>query len=799
MRPANLDAFLVAAGGGCRPAGFVLARRRAWPLGFVALLPWLLLLERQPSWAASLRWAWLLSVVFTAAVFPWFGFAIGRYTGWGEAAGLGVLLLLAPLFQPQLIAFVLLRFWLHRRGLAGVAALAWVGVEWLVPKLLGDTLGHGLYPAVWLRQAADLGGAAGLTLLLLWSNEALRVGLQRRADGPRAWGRPLLLTLLPGLLLAGYGALLLSRAAPAPGQSLRIGLVQANIADLEARRRAQGSHAVVREPLDTHFAMSFDAIERQGADAVLWSETVYPTPFGNPRSAAGAELDAEILATVAAAGRPFVFGSYELDSDGKEYNAAVFLDPRQGLLGHYRKTRLFPFTEQVPAGLDGPLIRRWLPWAGNWQAGNGPRLMPLRLKDGSELPVQALICRDDVDPGLAIAAARLGARALLTMSNDAWFSEYPVGAELHQAVAAFRSIETRLPQFRVTTNGYSAVIDATGRVHAGALMNERALVVGSLPVPPPPRTLMVWWGDWVGGAALGLLGLLLAWRAWPRRWLRPPPAPVGLPPRALLLPTWARIAAGLLRGLARAGLLGLGAALLLDENLRGQTLAQLRAFAALVLAPELIALCLLAAYRVRLSLAADQLLLSRGAQQLALPLQALQAVQAWRLPLPLPGATLLLQGGARWRLAGIEPARLAMALAAAGGPAAVTPPYAQARVAGAPGWPSAAWAKFVVLPLLLALPAFQLHQQIAYGAWLGEVYSHGLRAYLLAFAIWWAAWALGVALLAAVLRLVIELGTWASLRWRPAQAAVVRWGLERAALGLLYLGLPVWLAVRGLG
>jgi apolipoprotein N-acyltransferase len=32
-----------------------------------------------------------------------------------------------------------------------------------------------------------------------------------------------------------------------------------------------------------------------------------------------------------------------------------------------------------------------------------------------------------------------------------------------------RSVETRLPQFRVTTNGYSAVIDATGAVRAGAL------------------------------------------------------------------------------------------------------------------------------------------------------------------------------------------------------------------------------------------------------------------------------------------------------------------------------------------
>jgi len=41
------------------------------------------------------------------------------------------------------------------------------------------------------------------------------------------------------------------------------------------------------------------------------------------------------------------------------------------------------------------------------------------------------------------------------------FHFLPQGAALHQAVAAFRSIETGLPQFRVTTNGLSAVIEGT--------------------------------------------------------------------------------------------------------------------------------------------------------------------------------------------------------------------------------------------------------------------------------------------------------------------------------------------------
>jgi apolipoprotein N-acyltransferase len=285
----------------------------------------------------------------------------------------------------------------------------------------------------------------------------------------------------------------------------------------------------------------------------------------------------------------------------------------------------------------------------------------------------------------------------------------------------------------------------------------------------------------------------------PKRWLMPAAErALALPATAVLLPPAVRVAAGLLRAASRAGLLGLALALLLDENLRSQTLAQLRGFAALVLAPEAIAFCLLAAYRVRLELAPGRLLLRRGAQQLVLPLKDLLAVEAWRLPLPTAGATLRRQGGGRWLLAGIEPALLAQALAASGGPAAAPTPYAQARAAGSAGRLATPWAKFVLLPLLLALPAFHLHQHIAYGSGLGEFYSHGLRAYLIAFALWWAAWTVGVVLFAGCLRLLIEAATGLSLLWRPAQAAPIRWGLERAALLLLYLGLPAWLALRAL-
>ncbi|UMR29661.1 apolipoprotein N-acyltransferase [Massilia sp. MB5] len=400
--------------------------RGGWLLGFVLLAPWLRALDGSRTWASTLACAYAMSVAFTAAVFAWFGIAFGRYTQVGELAGLAVLLLCAPLFQPQFFAFALVRhactsrYGLALRALA--AAAAWVAAERLLPRLLSDTLGYGLYPSPLLRQAADVGGGAGLTLLLLLANEGIAAAHARWPGGWRAALRPAALAALAPLLLAGYGLLTLSGSPASAAKPLRMGLVQANMVDYEGLRRLKGAHAVVREVLDRHFAMSYDAVVRQRADAVLWSETAYPTTFGQPKSEAGAEFDREILANVNAAGVPFVFGTYDRDSAG-EYNAAAFVQPGAGLLGFYRKTRLFPFTEYVPAWLDGDALRRLLPWTGNWQPGNGARVFPLRLADGREVPVLPLICLDDVDAHLAIDGARLGAQAILTMSNDSWFSK----------------------------------------------------------------------------------------------------------------------------------------------------------------------------------------------------------------------------------------------------------------------------------------------------------------------------------------------------------------------------------------
>ncbi|QWP74763.1 apolipoprotein N-acyltransferase [Lysobacter sp. K5869] len=784
----------------------------AWVLGFVALVPWLLTLDRDTTWPRALANGALMSVAFVAAVFYWFGAAIGAYTGMGATTATVALLLLAPLAQPQFLAFVLVRRWAGRRHGPAVRALAaasaWVACEWLVPKVLGDTLGHGLFPSALLRQGADLGGAAGLTLLLLLVNEAVAFAVAQRGRGLRATLRPLALGALIVAGLSGYGAVRRAdlQAPPADdAATLRVAMIQASIVDYERLRKEIGAYAVVRKVLDTHYTLSWSAIRDHGADVLLWSETVYPTSFGHPRSEDGAALDREIQGFVDAAGVPLVFGTYDRDAQG-EYNAAAFLEPGKGLLGVYRKTYPFLLTEYVPPWLDGAWLRRALPWTGGWRPGDGARVLPLRSADGREVNVVPLICLDDVHPDLALDGARLGAQAILGISNDSWFTDYPAGARLHLAVAAFRSIETRLPQARLTSNGLSAIIDDTGEVLANTSMGDQAVLTAFVSARDPAPTLMVRWGDWVGraGAAFLLaLAALAAWRASRRR--------AGAAARddtvvdvVALTPGW-RALVGALRVGAGLGLAWLAFDMLTRTGLQIQSVKQLRWFAAGVLAPMLAAWAIGRAFAAKARVEGGVWILEQRRQRIELPVSSLAALRPWRVPLPGSGVDVRLAAGPWWTrsLALTRPQSLLRLLAATGVPirwegrhAAAWAELIQARADARRRRLDHPLAKFALFPLLLALVAFRLHQVIAFGGAFGEYYSYGLGAYLTGLLIWWASWSIGLMLFAAVLRVVIEATVLLTAAVRARHAADVRDAMEWLGRAAFYLGVPVWLAMR---
>jgi apolipoprotein N-acyltransferase len=500
---------------------------RPWSwLGWVALVPWLAALAGRRNLREAVLSGALMAIAFTVGVFGWFADAFARYTHTPVPMAYALLIVTAALLQPQFLVFAGVRQALTARAGDGLAvslaaASAWVGTEWLFPRLFGDTIGQGLLPFATFRQGADLAGASGLTLALLIVNQRLYVGAARWRGSRRQalWAAASAVALL--CALAGYGAFRLSQLATwiPTREPLTAALVQASLDDYEHLRARVGTFAATRGILDAHMELSQRALRRTTAemDLILWPETVYPTTFGAPKSAAGADLDRLIVRFVERIGVPLLFGTYDRDEEG-EYNAAVLLEPGANHSPRnevYRKRRLFPLTERVPWWLDSAFIRRRADWLGTWRPGGGPPLLSLDTGRGETLRIAPLICLDAVDPRLASDAARRGAELLLTLSNDGWFATGG-GARLHLTVSAFRSIETRLPQLRTTNSGITAVIGPGGEIVEKTRMAESTAVLTTVTPGRRGGTLSVRWGNWLGPAACGLAPLF-AWIAILRR------------------------------------------------------------------------------------------------------------------------------------------------------------------------------------------------------------------------------------------------------------------------------------------
>jgi apolipoprotein N-acyltransferase len=476
----------------------------------VALVPWLSSLERASIGLAAASGA-LCSVVFTATGFGWFPDAVRLYAGAPPALAWAVTLILAPvLLQPQLVLAAMGRQAAARLGAprwaTGAAfVLCWGAAEWALPRLFGDSLSYGLHPSSGLRQAADLVGALGLTLVILTVNALAAAALRARS---------LRLAGAAAALVAatwGYGSLrhrsVEARVDAAP--TLRAGVVQANITRYDKLAAQRGMFEAVEQIVDTHLAMSARLLETGPLDVLVWPETVYPTTYGAPRTEAGADFDRMIAGLVERAGIPLVFGAFERAGE-LEYNAAFFLEPApEGGTRHqtYRKTMLFPMTEHVPGWMDSAWLRRTLPWTGRWTRGPGPRSVRLQLAGGRALVAVPLICYEVTDADFVLAGASDGADFILTISNDSWFAPGQ-GPRLHLLSAAFRSIEAGLPQLRATNSGISALIMPTGELRAESGFDTPALLHVEVPLAAT-RAPFASWGRALGPLLVGLAVLLL--------------------------------------------------------------------------------------------------------------------------------------------------------------------------------------------------------------------------------------------------------------------------------------------------
>jgi apolipoprotein N-acyltransferase len=394
--------------------------------------------------------------------------------------------------------------------------VAWTALEWFrtyVPAAFPwNLLGYAAYRNLELIQFAEFTGVYGVSALIVFFNAVVYVVIFRRGAYRL---QTVSLSVLTGMMIAlvAFGAWRINNLKNAPQSgSFKVAMVQANIP-----QSLKWDPKFLPQSYGVYQDQTEDAAKR-GADLIVWPEAAaaflfqpddqYPAVL-----ASDAAYRANLLAMARNLGKPILFGAPALARrDGRLgfYNRAYLVSARgQGEVdAHYDKIELVPFGEYVPArAILGYFVNRVVQGFGDMIPGKEQTLFDVK---GAKLGI--LICYESIFPDLTRREVNEGADALVNITNDAWYGESSAPYQV-LAMAAMRSVETKVPMVRVANTGISALIEPSGRITDRTPLFKREMRIVNVSWRPV-RTLYTIVGDLFAEICFVLtaIGLILAWR-----------------------------------------------------------------------------------------------------------------------------------------------------------------------------------------------------------------------------------------------------------------------------------------------
>ena len=382
-----------------------------------------------------------------------------------------------------------------------------IGFPW---NLLGETQ----YRNLELIQFAEFTGTYGVSALIIFFNAVIFVVLMRR--GSRRL-QTLSLSILTGVMIAAivFGNWRIHKLKSIkPEGSFRVAMVQGNI-----------PQSVKWDPkfVPISFGVYKDqtlAAARQHVDLTVWPEAAatfffqpddrYPAAFSDDAS-----YRQQLLDLARTSGSAILFGAPALGVEDNRvgfYNRAYLVTAQGEVAGWYDKIQLVPFGEYVPArAILGYFVNRIVAGMGDMFPGKRQTLLSVK---GAKLSV--LICYESIFPDLSRRSVKEGADVMVNITNDAWYGTSSAPYQL-LAMAAMRSVETKVPMIRVANTGISAIIRDDGSLTATTPLFQRGTEIEDV-AWHPMRTLYTLVGDLFAQICLLLTAIALVWGwRWPRK------------------------------------------------------------------------------------------------------------------------------------------------------------------------------------------------------------------------------------------------------------------------------------------
>ncbi|HSU90356.1 MAG TPA: apolipoprotein N-acyltransferase [Sporolactobacillaceae bacterium] len=488
-------------------------------LAWVAFVPLFYVLEGE-SLRRVFGWAWLQGFASYIGSLYWIPIPLHDFADVQMGLAILPMLLLAGVVAiDTAVAIWAGEFCARRTRLPAVLTMpiAWTAVEWIRTYFpIGfpwNLLGYTAYRNLELIQFAEFTGVYGVSALIVFFNAVVYVVIFRRGS---ARLQTVSLTSLTAMMVAlvAFGAWRIANLKNAPAEgSLKVAMVQGNIPQsLKWDPKFLPTSYQVYQEETTKAA-------KRGADLIVWPEAAAAFLFQpDDRYPAALAEDAsyrqKLLTLASSTGVPILFGApalAQLNGQLGFYNRAYLVSAKGEVVAHYDKMQLVPFGEYVPArSILGFFVNRVVHGLGDMVPGAEQTLFSVK---GAKLGI--LICYESIFPDFTRREVKLGANVLVNITNDAWYGQSSAPFQV-LAMAAMRSVETKVPMVRAANTGISAIIEPSGRITNRTPLFKRGTEIEEVPWRTV-RTVYTRVGDLFAELCfvLTMVGLLIAWR-WPR-------------------------------------------------------------------------------------------------------------------------------------------------------------------------------------------------------------------------------------------------------------------------------------------
>jgi apolipoprotein N-acyltransferase len=430
-----------------------------WASLFCFVPLWIYTLENQDSYKRVFFGGWITGFVLTLIGFNWIALTIHDFgmMPWP----LAILGLIAHCSIANLdmaiagLAWVFLkkRFQLKSMASWGLLATLTAIFEAHFPSIFEWNYAYTFF---WVKlplfQLSELFGFQGISSLIIFINLAIFMAVKL----PQ-FRRKLILQAVAAFIALNFFGWILKLSLPQPDASMKVGIVQANIGNLQQQATNYGSD-FRRHIIDSYLELSENLVKTEGPlDYIVWPETAFPaTIFDNGY---GDHHLRRLQEKVAELKTPFIIGAYGYENETRRPKNAIFALDENGMVHpeHYYKTQLLAFGEYIPGVEIFPSLRQFIP-ASEFARGKGPKTIEFQ---NQKIGLQ--ICYESLFPRFSRGVADQGAQWILNVTNDSWYGTWQEPYQ-HLMMTLARAVEVRRPLVRATNTGISTVVLANGDV-----------------------------------------------------------------------------------------------------------------------------------------------------------------------------------------------------------------------------------------------------------------------------------------------------------------------------------------------